>query len=659
MKNICKNSLLLLFSISYLPWLQAQVFQEISAKIGINTICLDEHLMGGGVLFFDYNNDFYPDLYIIGGDAPNTLLQNNWDGTFSDVSQLAKVALADIESVGAAAGDIDNDGDDDLLVTTGPKHPNVLLRNNGDGTFTDISQSAGIRERSWSTSATFGDYNLDGLIDIYISNYADFEKEPFTQHMRGCQANFLYQNMGNNQFENVANSLGLADLGCGLAVAFTDCDQDSDIDLFVANDFGLTFEPNELYANEFPQRGFRQVGRTANVDVRINAMGVAIGDYDEDGDFDYYFTNIADNPFFENQGTGTYFEDRGIQLGISNPEGTSWGAAFIDVNNDSYLDLAVANGQVIEAPHQNDENRLFLGGPSFTFEDISKEAGFATNQRCRGLSVADIDNDGDLDFLLGVVSADKQSEDNALVYQNNNANENHWIKIKLEGHASNRNGYGSHLRLVLGERSLIREADGGSSYLSQHYGDIHFGLGREKWIDSLIVTWPGGTQDVFTQLPVDAAIVVEEGKHWYGYRHQEISIPAGDSIFLAGTFQDTPGIYHHYTTQTAGADSVLIITRLSIEAPKPGSTETVFSLAPNPFQDFTRLRFNLKTETQVQISLLDIKGGRATILSDRRWPAGENEFTYNNNTSLGSSGVYVFRIIVDDRIHHISAISTN
>lgn len=648
----------LLILIASLCWSsgKAQTFQEISAKIGINTYCQDSDLMGGGVLFFDFNNDYYPDLYIIGGDKPNTLLQNNWDGTFSDVSHIANVALPQVKTIGAAAGDFDNDGDDDLIVSTGPKHANVLLQNNGDGTFSDISQNAGITELAWSTSITLGDYNLDGLLDIYVNNYAIYEKEPFAQHIEGCQDNFLYENRGNNQFENVATALGLGDIGCGLAVAFTDCDQDYDQDLFVANDFGLTFEPNELYTNAFPEERFHKTGHAANIDVRINAMGIAIGDYDEDGDFDYYFTNIADNPFFENKGSGTYFEDVGITKGVSNPDGTSWGTVFLDFDNDSYLDLAVANGQVIQAPHQNDENRLFRGSPSFEFEDISEESGFATDKRCRGLSVSDLDNDGDLDLLFGVVSADKQSEENALLYQNNAANENNWSKIKLLGKYSNRNGFGSHLRVVVGERNLVREADGGSSYLSQHYGENHFGLGHHKMIDSLIITWPGGYQDIITKLPVNQALVVEEGGHWYSYKHQELTITVGDSIFLAGSFQKIAGVYHHFPPKQAGEDKSLIITRLSVKQPAIIDVEETVSIIPNPFRNTPKIKFTLKQASQVQISIIDMVGRQAFELSNRVWPAGQQEYIHQQVLPRNLNGLCVFRIQVDEQVYLLKAI---
>jgi len=639
------------------PMTRAQSFSEISQQIGINAFCQDPHLMGGGVALFDYNNDNYPDLFIIGGKGPNTLLRNNWDGSFSDVSQEAGVALRGLFTMGVAVGDIDNDGDEDLLITTGKEDPNVLLQNNGNGSFTDISQTAGIQDLAWSTSASFGDFNLDGWIDIYVNNYAIYEEEPFSQNIRGGYANFLYQNQGNNTFVNVASTLGVADVGCGLAVAFTDYDHDSDPDLYVANDFGLSFEPNELYINKFPDPGFQAAAYLSGLNVKINAMGIAIGDYDEDGDLDYYVTNIADNPLFENREGGQFFQDISSNKGVNNPDGTSWGTAFLDFNNDTYLDLIVANGQVIEAPHQNNENRLFQGNKDHQFEEVSTKTGLATNQRCRGLSLADLDNDGDLDMLFGVVAEDEQSEDHALLYQNNLANKNKWFKLQLVGRWSNRNGYGSQVRVVLGDRSLIREADGGSSYLSHHSNVIHFGLGHHSSVDSLIITWPGGHQDIYTQLKANQAIKVVETSHWYSSSNREISIFEGDSIFLAGAFQKQAGIYHHFLSDDKSVDTALVVTKLTLlEKPIQAAKEVAFTAAPNPFSTHTQLRYHLKQESQVQLSVFDLMGRELRVLIDQQQSAGDYVFPYQLEPTDKASGMLIFKLLIDSQVHILKTI---
>ncbi|MEM6697320.1 MAG: CRTAC1 family protein, partial [Bacteroidota bacterium] len=586
---MCSNKAIITTVLTLSLWsaLSAQTFREISQQIGLNTYCLDETIMGGGVAFFDYNQDYHPDIFVIGGERANVLLQKNWDGTFSNVSVQAGIELRDKYTMGVAVGDIDNDGDKDLFITTAKNQANVLLENQGDGTFVDISEKSGITDISWSTSATFGDFNRDGLIDIYVNNYAEFETFPFEQNIDRCSPNFLYQNLGDNQFVNVAEDLSVADVGCGLAVTFTDCDGDLDTDLYVANDFGLTYEANALYLNEYPN-AFQKTARDIGMDYRINAMGIAIGDYDEDGDFDYYTTNIADNLLLESVNKSRFFREVAIQKEVGNPDGTSWGTAFLDYNHDTYLDLAVANGQVIQADFQNNENRLFQGNPERFFEDVSLAVGLADTTRSRGFSMGDYDLDGDLDFLFGVVSPTEQSNFQTLFYKNELEDQQNWIKVNLQGNLSNRDGYGSHLRIVLGDRSLIREADGGSSYLSHSSKEVHFGLGESTTIDSLIISWPSGQQDIYTNVESNQNLLAIESQQYFPYSHQEITIFEGDSIFLADAFQTTAGVYHHFTQNEEGED-VLYITRLSL-APKPIETftEITFTASPNPFISSTQ-----------------------------------------------------------------------
>lgn len=653
-----KKTISFIFILSIWSAIPAQTFREISKQIGLNTYCLDETIMGGGVAFFDYNQDYYPDLFVIGGERANVLFQNNWDGTFSNVSTQAGIELRNKKTMGVAVGDIDNDGDADLFITTAKDQANVLLENQGDGTFRDISEKAGITDVSWSTSATFGDFNKDGLIDIYVNNYAEFESYPFEQNINQCSPNFLYQNLGDNQFVNVAEDLGVADAGCGLAVAFTDCDGDLDTDLYVANDFGLTFEANALYFNQYP-KAFEEASFAIGMDFRINAMGIAIGDFDEDGDFDYYTTNIADNLLSESVNESRFFREVAIPKEVGNPDGTSWGTAFLDYNHDTYLDLIVANGQVIAADFQNNENRLFQSNDQYFFEDISQIAGLADTTRCRGLSISDYDLDGDLDFLFGVVSPTEQSDFQTLFYKNELEDAQNWIKINLQGTASNRDGYGSHLRIVLGDRNLIREADGGSSYLSHSSKEVHFGLGKHDVIDSLIISWPSGQQDIYTHIRSNQNLLAIENDQYFPYSHQEITIFEGDSIFLADAFQTEAGVYHHFTQDEAG-ENVLYITRLRLE-PKPIEifTEVTFTASPNPFINSTQLQYTLPTDSAVKIEVYDLVGRHIGTLLEEEKSAGRHFLSNEVMMSVLSKGVYVFRLQVGAEVHNLLVIKAD
>lgn len=638
--------------------IEAQTFKEMSSQFGINAYCVDEHMMGGGVAFFDYNQDLYPDIFIVGGERNNALYRNNWDGTFSNVSKLAGVELHGRHTYGIAVGDIDNDGDEDIFLTTGIEEPNILLENKGDGTFQDISREAGITETAWSTSASLGDVNLDGWVDVYVTNYAEFISSPFAANIDRCSPNFLYKNLGNRQFVNIASEMGLADVGCGLAVALTDCDNDHDVDVHVANDFGGTFELNELYLNAYPEQTFQRSPSDAGIQVGINGMGIAIGDYDEDGDWDYYVTNMGDNPFFENIGKG-YFEDVAHELGTANADGTSWGAAFGDVQNDTYLDLIVANGEVVAGTHQTHENRLFLGNDQHSFMDISELAGLANPANCRGLSMADYDKDGDLDLMFGVVGVGHTAA-HTLLYQNLQEDENHWLTIKLQGIQSHRNGYGSRIRAVIGARSLIREVDGGSSYLSHSSSEVHIGLGTAPKIDSLIITWPGGHQEVHVEIAANQHIIVEQGGDWMPYVYQKQSIQKGDSLFLGNAFQTEAGIYRQIEQRTDGSGPMLLITKLELEDSfneEMGIFDQAFSIAPNPFHTGPQLLYSLSEDSQVSCDVFDMNGRHVHTIFDAYHTKGPHTFRIEQLPLV--PGFYLFRLKVNDQTFVAKAVKVD
>lgn len=651
-RNLVPLRAALLWAAFSLSSAQAQTFREMGRQMGIDHYCLDQHSIAGGVVLFDYNQDNFPDLFLSGGERSNRLYRNNWNGTFTDISQESGIALANVNTVGAVAGDIDNDGDDDLLITTTEAHANVLLENKGDGTFQDISERAGLVQKAWSTSATFGDINLDGLLDIYISNYAVYTDLPFEKHITHCSPNFLYLNQGGNRFVEVAAEWGVADIGCGLAVTFTDCDNDRDPDLYVANDFGYIYEPNELYVNNYPAPGFQKTIGSSPIRARINSMGIAIGDLDEDGDCDYYVTNMRENLFFENLDRGSYFFEAAAWKGIQNPDGTSWGTAFLDIDQDTYLDLVVANGEILEGTHQNQRNRLYLGGNEPVFTPFSEEAGLANPANSRGLSFGDLDQDGDLDLIFGVVSRESGLEERTLVYQNNGEEAGHWLKVKLEGVEQNRNGYGSRIYAVIGDRKLMREADGGSSYLSHHFNEIHFGLGSHQQIDSLIVDWPGGYRQILTDIEAGQAIAVVEGSHWYAYRNEEIQIFAGEQIFLAGEYRSAAGVYHHMLTDRDGQDSLLIVIRLLVEEQPILPGEAVEMRAyPNPFSSELHVQLSLPEAGPVNLQISDAIGRTLQILADQELPPGKQELTCSIPPDWGK-GLFLIRLEMNGHYHY-------
>jgi hypothetical protein len=290
----------------------------------------------------------------------------------------------------------------------------------------------------------------------------------------------------------------------------------------VANDFGQIFLPNGLYLNEGGV--FTDVAEASGTDAGVNGMGVAIGDYDEDGDFDLFVSNMDRNRLYENISESPLrFEDVAIAKSVADSFSTSWGAVFFDYDNDTYLDLMVANGRVLPSYNLADpkralrliqlhENRLFRGSAGGNLTDVSRAAGVADSTRGRGVVYADYDNDGDLDVFVAVVSRKERSADHALLYRNEVGNRQNWLKIQLEGTESNRDAVGSTVELVAGERRWLRQVLGGSSYLSRNTKVVHFGLGERAAADSLIVYWPSGSREAFGSVAANQTVRIVEGR---------------------------------------------------------------------------------------------------------------------------------------------------
>ena len=504
-------------------------FSEVSIQSGIDVLIPTRRMDGAVSAFFDYDKDGYIDLYLTGGDSlRDHLYHNNGDGTFSDVSIQAGLSFTgDIGAFGVVTGDIDNDGDRDVFLTTGFGTTCQLLLNNGNGIFSNITDSAGFNDEGiYTHAAAFGDYNLDGYLDIYVVSWVkDYIPVKNTAnetigYAHKCYENTFYVNNGDLTFTERSSDYGINDAGCGLATAFSDYDNDHDMDIMVANDFGMWVSPNVLFQNGYPVDTFHNVSVLANMDQEMYGMGIAIGDYDHDLDLDYYFTSIGRNFFMQNQNDGSFI-DLTDSLGVQDDsistnsiyEKTSWGTAFLDVNNDMYVDLFVADGKVPAffptAPE--DPNKLYLNDKNGGFEDISAIAGIDNTDRCRAMIYGDYDNDGDLDVFVSVIDhVDSLNVKHCLLYRNDFIGNNNWLQVDLEGITCNRDAYGAHIKIVIGNESWIHEIDGGSSYRSQHSSTAHFGLGMSAEADSLIITWPGGKMQYMTNITANQKILILE-----------------------------------------------------------------------------------------------------------------------------------------------------
>ncbi|TXF87927.1 T9SS type A sorting domain-containing protein [Neolewinella aurantiaca] len=487
--------------------LPAQNFSEVSAAAGIDGQATDPVLMSGGVVWFDYNNDRYPDLLFLNGLQPTRLFRNNWNGSFTDVSESTGV-LSITGTMGAVSADFNNDGFADLFITTMDGTPNVLLENTGGNTFRNVSVTAGITDVAYSASAATGDYDGDGDLDIYVSNYM-----AGTVPADGGQLNFMYRNDGNFSFTEVATALQLDDPGCGLGVTFSDLNDDGRPDLYLANDFGYAIEPNEYFQNDFPSFS-RKADRNGTA-ATINAMGIAKGDYDNDGDLDLYVTNIRENPLFTNTGGGLFFNFSSYFAGVALPELTSWGTSFTDFDLDGHLDLIVANGQVAELNNEPEAQRYYHNNGDGSFADQSAPSGVgAVVKMARGLAVADYDLDGYPDVAINSVQTGSGgNETTAGLLHNEGGETGKWLALETPGNTLK-------LTLFAGEESWLREVDGGSGYLSHSAVPVHFGAPASSApIDSVVVTFTSQTAQTYTGIAWNQLTGIRSDGSWYLIDH--------------------------------------------------------------------------------------------------------------------------------------------
>ena len=481
-------------------------------------------LVGSGAAWGDYDNDGWWDLYILNSalvrpepDAvlpKNVLYRNNGDGTFTDVTDAAGVGDTGW-GMGGAFADYDNDGDADLYITN--YKANRFYRNNGDGTFRSFASGAGgIGDTGFGAGIAWGDYDRDGYLDLYVGNYIEYGKVPqgdevFFPYDFFGQANLLYLNKGDGGFINMT---GAAKVNGGfhltLGVAAADYDADGDLDIYLANDT----HQNILYRNNgdltFTNTN-RPEARSRTGDVR-SGMGIAWGDYDTDGDLDLFVTNWLDenNVLYRNNGDGT-FADVSAESGVfaSGLGKTCWGTVLFDADNDGDLDLFFAAGHIDPAAWEahGQPDVFLLNNGDGTFSDVSEAVGlrgFNTFGVGRGVAVADYDADGDLDLFI------VNSGGPPMLLRNEGGNRRHWLQIRTIGTVSNRDGIGARVTVSTGEHHQVQQVAAGASYLSQSCLDVAFGLGDSTHVDRVVIQWPSGIVQTLTDIQPNQRIVVVE-----------------------------------------------------------------------------------------------------------------------------------------------------
>ena len=507
----------------------AQVqFTDITEQAGIDhQFGVHEGFLGGGSCVFDLNNDGFEDLYLTGGTGQDRLYLNLQDGTFEDILTEAGLSVTNqFVTQGVSGADVNRDGWIDLFINTNtttdstqviPRARNLFFLNNGDNTFREATSEYRLDQmNSFSTGICFGDFNADGFPDAYVANYFHDYSGPLNEindativNANNIARGYLLINRNGRYFENVYSQYGLQHKGFGFGGLFTDFDNDGDQDLLVNHDFGYKAEPNFLLENQYPRKKFRYVGEELKMDLRINAMTSAVGDYDNDGWMDYFITNIRFNYFMVNQGAGKPFINKSKELGTRLFK-IGWGANFADFDHDGDLDLFVANGDL--NPNCTPMDNFFYLNTGNEFEQIAYKVGLNHYGIGRGSVVFDLENDGDLDLLVvnqkPVMTYPVPSK--TLLYRNDSTTGN-WLQVKLKGNTSELNGLGSRVRVVCGNKSMIREIDGGgSSHLSQNSTIAHFGVGPATVVDSVIINWIGGSAQVLLDQPVNQLLSVEQ-----------------------------------------------------------------------------------------------------------------------------------------------------
>lgn len=520
-------------------WSQAQ-FTDVTDLAGIkHQFSVFQGTFGGGAAIIDVDNDGWEDLFIAGGESENQLLRNQGDGTFRNISQEAGLdVLNGIVSQGAAVADVNKDGWQDLFITTitalagstFTEARNVLLINNQDGSFSDQSQSFGITETTFSSAASFGDVNGDGYPDLFVGNYFD----DFTGQLNQFEGPILggdiqpaldqfYLNDRGRRFVEVSELYGIKSRGLTFQGLWTDIDNDHDLDLLVANDFGNRATPNQLYRNDFPKAGFTEISQSKNFDFGINAMGIGACDINQDGWLDYIISNIQISPFFINHGPSRAFTEESISRGtgfftVSTNNGfritpISWGVNFFDFDHDMDQDLYITNGCL--NPSLTPNPNLMLENIDGHFTDFAAISNTNDHSIGRGSVVFDYDHDGDLDLFVVNQGAYEKTDIgvpllSSRLYRNDNENSNNWLKVKLTGKRSDANGIGSRIEVYVENKPLIREVYAGSSHQSQNSLIAHFGLGQHKQIDSVTVQWIGGQRQTLANVQANQTLEIIE-----------------------------------------------------------------------------------------------------------------------------------------------------
>ena len=572
---------------------------------------LDQITSMNGVAVADYDKDGDLDIFFTGahsfdasdGTTWSRLMKNNGDGTFSDVTIEAGFGeqFVNLEQLtdtgiklGVAWGDYDNDGYPDLYLTN--RGGNQLYHNEGNGSFVDVTSMAAVQgcQTCFNASALWWDHDMDGDLDLYISVLDD--------------ENILYENQGDGTFEDVTDFWDLGGEGITWTSVALDIGKDGILDLYLANDTQV----NQFFENRTGVF-YNEASRAYRLADEGAGMGLAIGDYNNDGFFDIYVTNIfthQPNPLFMNLGSRR-FENRATEMGVDNA-GWGWGTKFFDCDHDGDEDLyavtGVAGNQFIDDVLQEDTENFFfrntLMEETVGFVDWSLESGATgtIDASGRGLEVFDYDDDGDLDMVVANLTSPPYLFRNEIIGEIPKSSTN-WIKIWLEGTESNRNAFGTEVKITIGDQSYYRWHHGGGFY-GQSIQPVHFGLSGAEMIDEIQVTWPRGLVQTFENIAANRTIQIVEGS---------ITTPVEDILIEKRSFQ-------------------------------------VVNQYPNPFHNSTTILFDLNKAGMMDIRIFSAFGIEVFRHRQQEHSIGTLEFSWDGIDQQGNalpSGVYFYTAVFD------------
>jgi HEAT repeat protein len=578
----------------------------------------EEHLKGldetlaPGACAFDYDNDGWVDLFLVNGSGQtryygkphwwqrgegNALFRNLGGRGFIETTDTAGLRVS-MWATGCVIADFDNDGDQDLWVTT--RSGNSIYRNNGDGQFSNVTAASGIRDSDWSTTATVADYDGDGLLDIYVAHYVNFNKSAhtfeagtqfaentagqFSEQLYEPSGNRLYRNLGNLRFRDMTEWAGVANReGRSLGAAWFDADGDRRPDLLVSNDRGVA--SNTVFLNRGAQ-GFTPAGLHYGLNSSAGHRGIALGDINGDGAQDLVLASNREQPLLtmlrQTDGQPQFYVDHARELGIAKETSNhleAWTPGLHDFNNDGGLDLFMANGSTL--PDQDAQRvplgqskQLWLNRNGHSFEDVSNRAGIALQdtQSARGAAFADFDNDGDIDIYIA------HNNDLGQLLINISPPNHHWLGVHLSAGEKNRDAIGARIIVRNGTNEQHRVIVAGNGFASDSDRRAHFGLGTASKVDSLRVEWPDGSVEEYRDSAIDRYVLVRQGAGQVETEtHTRFAANSNVSYFGA----DDPINFRRYLrllVQVAGIEEALPELRLALGTTEPKTRNTVIKL---------------------------------------------------------------------------------